>query len=284
MDGTYDRLSPVCIAFGRFDGVHVGHRRVMEEVVRQAGIHGAKSVSVCLDHGDGRLLTTPAEQDFLIRRIDENISVLHRPWPTDGSVEKSVAELLPENPEGSVVVAGAGNRFLPDLGRLSASLGFSLVVCDTVSRDGTPVCSANIERELVSGSLPKANEMLGHPYLLMGEIVHGKHLGSTVGMPTANLGIPPRKRLPREGVYATVSHVRGQTVIGATHIGRRPAVDSFGYFTIETSLLDFSDDIYGEPVVIEVRDFLRGVEKFANLGEVRQQVEKDLQKVRRLLG
>ena len=125
--------------------------------------------------------------------------------------------------------------------------------------------------------------MLGHPYLVMGEVMHGKALGRTVGMPTANIGYKMYKQLPAYGVYGTISDIEGKDVKGLTNIGKRPSVDSFDYATIEAFLLDFSGDLYGKIITLEVHVFIRGVVKFNGLDEVKAQVNKDTESIRAYL-
>ena len=118
---------------------------------------------------------------------------------------------------------------------------------------------------------------------MIGEVEHGKALGRTVGMPTANLSSETDKIKPLDGVYATVVHVDDEVYKSMTNIGKRPSVDDFDYVTIEAFILDFARDIYGKTLVLEVHQFVRGVQKFANLEEVQKQVQKDIQKVREVL-
>lgn len=113
------------------------------------------------------------------------------------------------------------------------------------------------------------------PCCLTGEVVHGKALGRTVGMPTANLKILD-KELPEPGVYATRIRIRGEVFLSVTNIGTRPSVDSAEDITVETYIMDFRKDIYGEHVILEVIEFLRPVQKFESLKDVQRQVEKDV--------
>lgn len=116
------------------------------------------------------------------------------------------------------------------------------------------------------------NSML--PFILKGKVVHGKALGRTVGMPTANLCIA--EKLPALGVYATKIKIGDRTCKSITNIGKRPSVDRDDDITVETYIFDFDEEIYGQTVELEVCRFLRPVMKFANLEEVREQVEKDV--------
>ena len=114
-----------------------------------------------------------------------------------------------------------------------------------------------------------------YPITLIGEVVHGKGLGRTVGMPTANLQVT-MEDLPTTGVYATRIQIDGKIYNSITNIGRRPSVDEDRNITVETYILDFHEDIYGKKVVLEICHFLRPVIRFQGLEEVREQVEKDI--------
>ena len=120
------------------------------------------------------------------------------------------------------------------------------------------------------------NNTMKEPIILSGKVVHGKALGRTVGMPTANLCIEDGT-IPEDGVYATRISVQGKTYTSVTNIGRRPTVDRESYITVETYIIDFDEEIYGEQAVLEVHEFLRPVQKFESLQAVQKQVQLDVQ-------
>ncbi|GHU68143.1 hypothetical protein FACS189447_10610 [Spirochaetia bacterium] len=114
------------------------------------------------------------------------------------------------------------------------------------------------------------------PYIIKGEIVHGKHLGRTVGMPTANIKADASQLTIPLGVYASTITVRGKVYVGLTNIGTRPTIDNDAAVIIETHILDFDADIYGEIVTLEARHFIRAIRKFDSLEEVKNQVQRDI--------
>lgn len=118
------------------------------------------------------------------------------------------------------------------------------------------------------------------PVILTGKIVHGKALGRTVGMPTANIEVVDGKMLPECGVYDTRITTAGRRYPAVTNIGTRPSVDDKQHVTVEAHILDFHEDIYGEDVILEVLEFLRPIQKFGSLEEVQLQVAKDIEQVR----
>ncbi len=121
------------------------------------------------------------------------------------------------------------------------------------------------------------------PYILAGKIEHGKGLGKTVGMPTANLKVCDETKLPEHGVYATRMIVDGKSYKSVTNIGTRPSVDGENRVTVETFVIDFDGDIYGEDVQLEVHQFLRPIQKFQGIEAVWEQVKKDVEKAKKIL-
>lgn len=121
------------------------------------------------------------------------------------------------------------------------------------------------------------------PILLVGKVVHGKALGRTVGMPTANIEVADKSLLPECGVYATYILVKEKKYLAVTNIGLRPTVDREQQVTVEAHILDFDQDIYGESVELEVHKFLRPIQKFENLEEVQKQVGKDIEEAKKYL-
>ena len=121
------------------------------------------------------------------------------------------------------------------------------------------------------------------PVLLKGRVVHGKALGRTVGMPTANIDVSDKSLLPECGVYATRIRLGDEMYLAVTNIGLRPTVDNEQHVTVEAHILDFEDDIYGENVTLEVHKFLRSIQKFGSLEEVLKQVKEDIEEAKKCL-
>lgn len=144
------------------------------------------------------------------------------------------------------------------------------------------ISSTRIRRELSTGKLDTVNELLGEPYLICGEVVHGKALGRTIGMPTANLRPESGKVLPVFGVYATTAEIEGREYAGVTNIGRKPTVGA-GYVSVETLLLNFSGDLYGKEMTVRFHHFLRREKKFAGIELLREQMKKDKERAQELL-
>jgi riboflavin kinase/FMN adenylyltransferase len=287
--GKHYAIANTCIAFGDFDGVHLGHKAVIDALMKMSK-KGYTPMVVSFDYdsavlGDRKILSTEVEKEEFIGKLGPEVLVSYKIDESnkDMDVKSFIKEVLTEEMGAAVIVAGKEDRHICQLRECAKELGFCLVECDTVMVDGKAITAERIIFEINSSNITKANEMLGHPYILIGKVMHGKALGRTVGMPTANLGFGENKLLPADGVYGTLSEIEGKNVEGLTNIGKRPSVDNYNYVTIETFLLDFSGDLYDKTIGLEVHAFIRGVKKFANLEEVKQQVNKDIRSIREYL-
>jgi riboflavin kinase/FMN adenylyltransferase len=277
-------MQGTCVAFGDFDGVHSGHRAVADRLL-QAAKKGLTSVVVAYDIDetmlkDKKILATPEEKQYLFNQLGLEVLISYK---TDGApidVERFIRDILVARLGAKVIVAGADDVNIGALRAGAEKYRYTLEECKTVLADGEPVTTERILKELEEGSLEKANEMLGHPYLIMGEVMHGKALGRTVGMPTANIGYKPYKQLPADGVYGTISDIDGKRFKGLTNLGHRPTVDNFDYVTVEEFILDFDEDIYGKVITLEIHATIRGIRKFKDLAEVKLQVNKDIESIR----
>lgn len=280
-------MNNTCVAFGSFDGVHSGHRAVVDKLLEVSSRQGLTSVVLYYDYEEDllrekKVLSTGIEKKYLLSINGPEVLI---PYIIDGQnkvtdAETFIKEVIVGMLGAKVIVAGKEDRNIGVLRKCAGKYGYTLVECDTVVSGGEPVTSERILRELEEGSLKKANELLGHPYLIMGMVMHGKALGRTVGMPTANIGFSDYKQLPALGVYGTLSDIDGKKIKGLTNIGRRPSVDNYSYITVETFLLDFSGDLYDKIITLEVHVFIRGIIKFNNLEEVKAQVNKDIESIR----
>jgi len=288
--GNEFSISNTCVAFGSFDGVHSGHRAVVDKVIEVASTHGLTSVVLYYDYDEAllsgkKILSTGIEKKYLLSINGPEVLISYRINSENAETdpETFIKEVLIGKLGAKIIVAGKEDRNIEVLRSCADKYGYAIVECDTVVEDGEAVTAERILKELEEGSLAKANKLLGHPYLIMGMVMHGKALGRTVGMPTANIGFSDYKQLPALGVYGTVSDIDGKRLIGLTNIGRRPSVDNYSYITIETFLLDFSGDLYDKIITLEVHHFIRGVIKFNNLAEVKAQVNKDIESIREKL-
>lgn len=268
-------MERTCIAYGTFDSVHRGHLRLAGELSAQGKKKGLTSVLVVLS-GEDKVLTTEQEKEYFLK--DTGIDVLI--FSADRTVK---IESLIETLGADVLVIGENHKGFPEVTKAAGAAGTEVVVCEAEKEDGQVITTKLVKEAFLECDFRKVELLCGHPFIMMGTVMHGKALGRTVGMPTANLGTADNKLMPPSGVYATSILVDDEQYKAMTNIGKRPSVDDFDYVTIEAFILDFSRDIYGKELLLKVYKFVRGVKKFDSLEDVQKQVQKDIQTVRDVL-
>ena len=281
------RLENTCVAFGEFDGVHSGHLAVVERLKSDAK-NGMTSVVVSFapteeSLQDKKILSTEEEKQYLLAKQGVDVMLSYPIGCEAVSLKQFVGDVLVRQLGAKVVVVGSNYEQLNELRAYASEFGFTLDVCDAVLADGEPVSASRIIEALSEGRLEQATALLGHPYLFVGTVMHGKARGRLVGMPTANISYKPYKQLPVHGVYGTLSDIDGNIVKGLTNIGKRPSDDNFDYVSIEAFLLDFAQDLYDKTITLEIHVHIRGVIKFNSLEEVKQQVDRDIVSIRTFL-
>ena len=274
---------------GFFDGVHLGHRLVIERLVSLARERGDESLVVTfwphpravLQNGarELRLLNTLEEKKELLRGLGvSRVEVLDfsRAFASL-SAEEYLRDVLRDRLGVTTLLVGYDNRLGSDrltagaLAPIAADLGMELVELPPYQS----ISSTKIRRFLEEGDIASATVMLGYGYSLKGVVVAGNRLGRTIGFPTANMKLyEPLKLVPGRGVYVVEAEVLGQKYRGMTNIGLRPTVGGTTT-TIETHILDFDEDIYGLPLRITFLKRLRDEVHFPSLEELKAQLEKD---------
>ena len=304
LSSTEPIQTPTAIALGNFDGIHQGHQLVLRSIVKSTQSssqpHIYASVVSFTPHprefftGEKMQLLTPtAEKAELLESIGIEQFVL-LPFDRDLaslSPQQFVEQILVQKLKAQEVSVGLDFRFgyqrrgsATDLKEIAA--GFKIKVhlnslhkYQTSDRQTVRVSSTLIRQVLAEGNLDLANKMLGRPYSLAGEVVTGKQLGRTIGFPTANLKLPAEKLLPKFGVYGVDVFLKGQaTLKGVMNVGCRPTVAGESP-TIEVHLLNWSGNLYGQTLKVNLLSFLRPEQKFASVTELKQQIAKDCQAV-----
>ena len=273
-----EKMRHTCVAFGRFDGVHAGHQAVLRVLAEESKRRGNQSVVVSFYEDRGQeALTTEREKAYLMEKYDIDILIslcAGRSWQ-EGSVQRMLIHEL--GAELLVTEKGAEPGFLK-------SEKFPVKTVETVSDGGERITAEKIKKIFEKKDIKRVIKWCAHPFIIMNEVIHGKALGRTVGMPTANMKIDSRKYMPPCGVYATRTYVGGETFFGVTNVGTRPSVDNRPEITVETMLDDFDRDIYGEEIITEFHLFLREIRKFDGIEEVWRQVQKDRMRMREYFG
>lgn len=276
----YDKvvnMIDTCVAFGEFESMHKGHLSVVKTVADVAKDKGLNSVIVSMPV-EGKVFTTEEEKEYLIKDYEIDTFVTCTEC-TEGFIENTIFGTL----GAKVVVIGETSSKLAEVRAAAEKVNAEVVVVEAVKDEEKVITLDAVKEAFEACDYIKMKELLGHPYIMMGEVVHGKALGRTQGMPTANLGVPDCKIKPIDAVYCTRVLLGDESFKAMTNIGKRPSVDDFDYVTIEAFILDFKRDIYGKKLVLEVHKYVRGVKKFNDLAEVKAQIDKDIQEVRDFL-
>jgi riboflavin kinase/FMN adenylyltransferase len=295
------------LTIGAFDGVHVGHRAVIEQVRRSALDHGAKSVLVTFDRHPAsvvrpesapRLLTDLATKLELLAEtgLDATVVLTFDETRAHESAPAFVREVLVDALAAQVVVIGEDFHFghhregnVALLRSLGGELDFAVEPVALLDRpDGVdePVSSTAIRRALAGGEVDVAARLLGHLFEARGPVVQGDQRGRLLGFPTANVEVPNAMCLPADGVYAGW-YLRPDGVEHpcAINLGRRPTFyEHADHSLLEAHLLDFSDDLYGEPARVRFQTFLRSERKFDGIDALVTQLKHDVESARRILG
>lgn len=292
---TTNVLTPTAIALGNFDGLHLGHRQVLQPILpsptRKTPTY--PTVVTFTPHpqefftGQTRQLLTPLPEK--IQRLERlKIEQLVR-LPFDRelaalSPQEFVAEILVKHLQVKQISVGEDFRFghkragtAGDLREIAASFGVSVHITPIKTFLGKEnrISSSLIRQCLGEGDVRQAQQMLGYPYSLTGTVVKGQQLGRTIGFPTANLKLPSDKLLPRQGVYAVrVKTNPGKLLKGLMNIGCRPTVKGETP-TVEVHILDWSGNLYQQTLTVELEAFLRPEQKFPSLDTLKDQIAQD---------
>lgn len=280
------------VAIGKFDGIHIGHRRLLEEI-REKKKDGLctcvftfdPAPAVLFGWSDGKELSTKEEKHVLFERAGVDILI---EFPMNRETAATVpevfaAEILAERMQTRFLAAGsdlsfgaggAGNtEFLRKLG---PELGFQVKTIPKVCVDGREVSSTHVRSCVDRGDMGLAEQLLGMPYPVFGTVVKGNQLGRTLGFPTVNLLPDESKLLPPNGVYFSQVRHRGRLYRAISNIGYKPTVTDRHVMGIESYLYDFREDIYGEPVEVYLLEFSRPEQQFESVEALRGQLQKDI--------
>lgn len=278
---------------GTFDGVHIGHRKILDKLVKAATGSNYESLlltffphprMIVQPEADIKLLNTIDEKRELLEQIGLDNLIIH-PFDYDFSnleAEEFVKTVLVDRFNIQKIIIGYDHRFgknrsanIDDLIRFGKIFNFEVEQIEVKELDDVSISSTKIRKALEEGNIKLANNYLGYNYSIGGKVIFGKQLGRTIGYPTANISIAePYKLIPKIGVYAVTSIIKGEKYFGMMNIGFNPTVDGKA-MTIEMNLFDFDQDIYGEFIQIEIHQRIRDEQKFGSLKELQNQLQKD---------
>lgn len=282
------------VATGFFDGVHLGHRRVIAGLVRAARERGTESLVLTFwphprtvlqkDAAGLRLLSSPEEKKAMLTALGvDRVEVLEFTKEFSRmTTERYLREIIIGKYGGTAVVLGYDNRLGSDgadteeVARTAGSLGLEVIQIDALQEADVTVSSTKIRAALTSGDVSLASRMLGYDYSLRGAVVSGNGYGRKLGFPTANMRLyEPLKMIPGNGVYAVRVEVLGRQMYGMTNIGLRPTVTHDTVPVIETNIFDFDEQIYGLDINVSFLAKMRDEVKFGSVDELKVQLAKD---------
>ncbi|MGB9696026.1 MAG: bifunctional riboflavin kinase/FAD synthetase [Ignavibacteria bacterium] len=283
------------ISVGTFDGVHLGHRKILDEVLKIKSKEPLRAVIITFDPhpqtvlkskgSDLKILTTTEEKLSILERlgIDVVYVVEFNNQLAQTSAEDFLGEYLFKIIGVEHLVIGYDHTFgknregnYETLKKISNRYGFQTTKVDEFRLDGERVSSSVIRKLLQTNNITKANRMLGYLYSLRGIVVAGDKRGLTIGFPTANLEInSPDKLIPAKGVYLVSVQFSGRQFYGMMNVGNRPTIGNVGKVYLEVHLFDFTGNLYGQELTVQFLDFLRNEIKFDSIQALTKQLTYD---------
>lgn len=289
----YNSNKKAIVTIGTFDGVHVGHRKILERIIHSAQELDCNSVvltffphpkMVLQEGSDVKLLNTIDEKINLLESTGIDSLIIH-PFDKEFSrltAEEFVKEILIDKLHIQKIIIGYDHRFgrnrtadINDLIHYGKEYGFEVEQISAQEINDNTVSSTKIRTTILEGKSTLAKEYLGYNYFFSGTVVKGKQLGRTIGFPTANICIKEDYKLtPKNGVYIVKGTCNKETLFGMMNIGTRPTVYGENQ-TIEVHFFDFDKDIYNQHITIEILEFIRDEHKFESLDNLKNQIQKD---------
>ena len=290
---AFNSSEKTIVTIGTFDGIHIGHQKILKDLIKTAKKEGKKSVlltffphprMVLQKDNKILLLNTIKEKSGLLEKMGLDYLIIH-PFSKEFSRLTAldfVRDILVNKLNTSRLIIGYDHHFgknregnIHQLKEYSLLYDFKVEEIPAQDIDDVSVSSTKIRTALKEGNLKTANNYLGYHYMLNGTVVSGKKLGGTIGFPTANLEIKePYKLIPKTGVYIIKTHINTVLYTGIMNIGFNPTVLG-KHQTIEAHLFDFNEDLYGKEIMIEFIYFLREEHKFESVKELVVQLNID---------
>lgn len=279
-------------AIGKFDGIHIGHRRLLEEILCCKNEGFASCVftfdpapAVFFGRSDGKELTTRDEKRLLFERLGldiliefpltaETAAMPPKVFAEEVLAKRMNTRFLAAGTDLSFGAGGAGDAAL--LERLGPELGFTVKTIDKVCLDGQEVSSTYVRSKVEEGDMGLVEKLMGAAYPVAGRVVPGKRLGRSLGFPTVNLLPEKNKLLPPAGVYFSDVQYGGHIYSAISNVGCKPTVTEEGVMGVESFLYDFHREIYGEQIQVFLHEFRRPERHFESLDALKKQLEQDI--------
>lgn len=289
---------PCVITLGKFDGLHTGHRYLME-AMKKGKDRGLKCVIFTFDippkaiHKDKySVLSTNEEKAHIFAEAGVDY-LIECPFTDEFRQLPPYAflQMLIQKINVKMIVAGTDFHFgyqragsYQELQQYASDLGYEAVIVTKKQYKGEDISSTRIREKIAQGDMEEANYLLGYSYFLTGPVLHGNEIGRTIGIPTANQRPEEFKLLPPKGVYAVLVQAEGKQYQGISNIGCKPTIKGVNPMGVETFLFDFSGDLYGQDIRVSFLKYIRPERKFDSLTDLKAQMDRDILVCKEYLG
>ncbi|KMQ67328.1 riboflavin biosynthesis protein RibF [Chryseobacterium sp. FH2] len=288
----YTSQKPLALSLGMFDGVHLGHKSIIDELIKIGSENDLETAILTFwphprfvfnPNEDLKLLNTLEEKKLLIEKygIDNLFLKEFDEEFRNLTGEEFVRQILIDKLNVKYLIIGYDHSFGKNksgnfelLQKLSKELDFEVEQMEAINIHENNISSTKVRNALLAGNIKDANEMLGYSYSVSGTVVHGKKIGRTIGYPTANIETESIKLLPKKGAYIVEVLVNGKQYKGMLSVGTNPTVNG-EKLTVEVYILDFEGDIYDEKITVKFRDFLHDEIKFEGLEKLIERLDED---------
>ena len=285
IEGQFPKFSHCAVTLGKFDGIHRGHRKLIQTILNRKKEYGELAVVMAFV-SDRQTILTSEERRILLEKMGVDI-LLECPLNDQIKHMKAdvfIRQILKGDLQASCVVVGEDFRFgherkgSPELlEKYGEKYDYETIVIAKEMDGNRKISSTYIREELKKGNMEKVNDLLGFPFYVDGVIEHGRGMGHKVLLPTTNIIPSKEKLMPPNGVYDTVSHFKDRTLYGITNVGYKPTIGE-KFLGVETYLFDCEEDLYGEPCKVEFLHYSRPEKRFSSIEALKEQLMKDAEK------
>lgn len=284
IEGQFPKFTRCAVTLGKFDGIHRGHRKLIQTILDRKSEYGELAVVMAFV-SDRQTILTSEERRILLEKMGVDV-LLECPLNDQMKHMKAdvfIRQILKGDLQASCVVVGEDFHFGHErkgtpqlLEKAGEKYEYDTIVVPKEMEGSRKISSTYIREELKKGNMEKVRELLGNPFFAVGTVTHGRGMGHRDFFPTANIIPPKQKLLPPNGVYVTVSHFDGTDYRGITNIGYKPTVGE-AFLGIETNLFDCDLDLYGQNCTVDFYKFIRPEQKFASFEALKAQIRKDIE-------
>lgn len=297
--GTKEFTSPPSVVvLGNFDGIHIGHRELIYKAMELSKKLSLKSLVFTFEPHPSFVLANKepvdliylsCEKERLLNEVDIFVEYPYDLETAKMTPEDFLGKVVCEQLNAKVIIVGKDYRFgnkrkgdIKLLESLSSKYGYELIAAEKITYKNNVVSSTWIRNEIKQGNIELANELLGNNFTIVGKVVEGKKNGRKLGFPTANIKPYKNKLLPPNGVYLSTIYVNNIKYNSITNIGTNPTLNGEEK-VVETHILDFNEDIYGQDVVVELLKFIRKEKRFNSLDELKAEISNNVEYLKKYI-